>query len=321
MTNLINCRPAGNKFELFCASKKEVEDAYPGYNWPAIEYGKYLRPEYLPEISRLYNEIESLSPNLIVALGNKACWGVLRAINIGSIRGAITQSVGLTGLARKVLPTYHPAGILRNWSWRPIVVADLMKAWRECQFPEIRRPRRQILINPELWEVRKWIKQALAADEYIYCPAAPRLAVDSETSLGTIDTLGFARSRDEALVIPFGPHRVKIGSRYHTFYPIRHGKPVASYWSYSEELEVWDLSQELLESSIPKVFQNGLYDYQYILPMAIRPQACLDDSMLLSHSMWPEMQKGLGFLGSIFTNEPSWKLMRRHRADTEKRDE
>jgi hypothetical protein len=33
------------------------------------------------------------------------------------------------------------------------------------------------------------------------------------------------------------------------------------------------------------------------------------------------MNKGLGFLASIYSNESSWKLMRRRKADTEKADE
>jgi hypothetical protein len=44
--------------------------------------------------------------------------------------------------------------------------------------------------------------------------------------------------------------------------------------------------------------------------------------MLMHHSIMPEMQKGLGFLGSVYTDEPAWKLMRRKRADEpEKADE
>jgi hypothetical protein len=47
----------------------------------------------------------------------------------------------------------------------------------------------------------------------------------------------------------------------------------------------------------------------------------LHDTMLLHHSLFPEMLKGLGFLGSVYTNEQSWKLMSRPKTDTEKRDE
>jgi hypothetical protein len=44
--------------------------------------------------------------------------------------------------------------------------------------------------------------------------------------------------------------------------------------------------------------------------------------MLMHHAYQPEMEKGLGFMGSVYTNEGSWKLMRRHRKDeTTKRDE
>jgi hypothetical protein len=44
------------------------------------------------------------------------------------------------------------------------------------------------------------------------------------------------------------------------------------------------------------------------------------DTMLLHHSMYPELPKSLGFLGSIYTNEAAWKLMRRD-AEELKRDE
>jgi len=64
-----------------------------------------------------------------------------------------------------------------------------------------------------------------------------------------------------------------------------------------------------------------MYDLQYILPLGIAARANLEDTMLLHHSHYPEMKKGLGFLGSIYTSEPAWKLMRTMKADTEKRDE
>jgi hypothetical protein len=48
---------------------------------------------------------------------------------------------------------------------------------------------------------------------------------------------------------------------------------------------------------------------------------CDDDTMLLHHSLQPESEKGLGFLGSVYTNEASWKLMRARGKTTIKRDE
>ena len=76
-----------------------------------------------------------------------------------------------------------------------------------------------------------------------------------------------------------------------------------------------------MESNIPKLFQNGMYDLQYIFRWGIKTRNAAHDTMLLHHSLYPEMRKGLGFLGSIYSNEAAWKMMGRPKADTVKRDE
>lgn len=298
MTNVLALRPPSNKLESLCVKKSECPAPY---NLPAIKPpGNYLREDYLSELTRLETELESLSPNLIIALGNTATWAVLGVTNIGSIRGAVTTSPkGCPGAGRKVLPTYHPAAVLRQWAWRPIVVADLMKAAREAQFPEIKRPARTILVSPTLDEVESWTRDTLANPP-------PLLSPDIETASGQITCIGFARSISEALVIPFWDRT----------------KPGWNYWEEPwQERRALDCVATLLESQIPKVFQNGIYDTQYITRYGIRPGNLKEDTMLLHHSLFPEMQKGLGFLGSIYTAESSWKLMRRRKADSEKKDE
>lgn len=314
-TNVLNLRPPGNRLLDLCVTRREALEEDSTYDFPAIAKGKYLRPVYLPEARRLLGEIKKLRPNLVVALGNTACWALLRATNISSIRGTATSfQLPATNWQQKVLPTYHPAGVLYNWSWRPIVVADLVKARREAAFPEIRRPHRQILVSPTLSEVESWVASTLSNPPCW-------LACDTETSAGIIDTISFATSSSNALVIPLGPHRFRSGTNFITILPVRDGVSSPSYWTLSEERRVWQLVFQLLESPIPKLFQNGLYDLQYLLKLGCHPRACLEDSMLLHHALYPEMQKSLGFLGSIYTNEASWKLLRKQRADTEKRDE
>jgi len=297
LTNTFNLRPLANKIEYLCCKKTELP---PGYTYPAIEKALYLREEYLPELDRLDWEISEAKPNLVLACGAKASWALLRDPSIGKIRGAVAKAtLGETGV--KVLPTYHPAGILRNWAWRPIAVADLMKAGLEMGFREFRRPSRQIIYSPTLAEAQEWASQTLAGGKAAY----PLLSCDTETAAGQVTMISFARRPDECLVIPF----------------VDNTKPGWSYWeSAGEELGAWDVVGSLLESDIPKLWQNGLYDLQYLLPLGFRV-SCNEDTMLLHHSFLPEMQKGLGFLGSIYTSEASWKLMRGRKADTEKRDE
>lgn len=298
LTNVLALRPPGNKLEELCVKKALVGEAY---NLPALKPpGNYLRPEFLPELSRLETELRTLSPNLILCLGNTATWAVLGITAIGSIRGAVTQgAAGHPGAGVKVLPSYHPAGVMRNWSWRPIVVADLMKAAREGQFPEIRRPAREILVSPTLAEVEAWTAETLANPPALLSP-------DIETASGQITCIGFARSISEAIVIPFWDRT----------------QPGYNYWPEAwQERRALDCVAALLESPGCKVGQNFIYDTQYLTRYGIRPRNVTEDTMLLHHSLFPEMQKGLGFLGSIYTNESSWKLLRRRKADSEKKDE
>lgn len=291
-TNVLNLRPPANKLETLCAPKKEVTTTL-----PALARGLYLRAEYMPEVERLLEEINISRPNCILAAGNSACWALLRTTNISAIRGAVTTSV--TEPVTKVVPTFHPAAVLRQWNWRPITVSDIIKAGREAEAPELRRPERYIHINPDLYNIIVW-KDRLEASP----PAL--LSVDIETQWKMIKCIGFARSRSEALVVPF----------------IDNAKPGRNYWDrFEDEKGAWEAVKAILESPIPKLFQNGMYDLQYIRKMGIKTSNAIHDTMLLHHSHFPEMRKGLGFLGSIYTNEAAWKLMGRPKADTVKRDE
>lgn len=303
LTNVLALRPPNNNLETLCGNKKEVGGE--AYLYPPLTKGKYLLPEYLSELDRLGEEIETLRPNLLLALGNTACWALLRATNISSIRGSIARSAADTpGNGVKVLPSYHPAGVLRQWAWRPIAVADFIKARREAEFPEIKRPERHILINPTLSQITDWFNIVWMSGTQWGIPTL--VAADTETEAGQITCISFASSASEAIVIPIWDKT----------------KPGWSYWTEEEEIQVWNEIQSFVENpEIELLWQNGMYDYQYCLPMKLRVHRSTHDTMLLHHSLYPELNKGLGFLGSLYTNEASWKLMRRAKADTEKRDE
>lgn len=309
-TNVLNTRPPNNDLSQFCGLKGEMPA---WYRMPPLSMGKYLRPEHLHHVKRLHEEIATLKPNVCVLMGNTACWALLEKTNITTLRGTVIWS---DKCQVKCLPTFHPASLLYEgmWNRRPVIVADYVKAYNESGFPEIRRPSRSITINPTLSEVREWIGQTLHQR-----PAS--LTIDVETSGGIIDTVGFARSASDSLVIPFGPHRVKKGNNYIVVLPERDGKRVHSYWSFEEEKEIWLLVIELLKSPIPKSFQNGLYDIQYLLKVGIAPTNCSDDTMLAWHALYPELPKNLGFLGSLLTNDIAWKSLRSAKGDTEKKDE
>ena len=174
-----------------------------------------------------------------------------------------------------------------------------MKAHREASFAEIRRPKRRVLVQPTIEEMLAW-------EQETYRLAPFEIASDTETEAKQITMIGFARSPTEAMVIPFWDRT----------------KPGYSYWpDHNSEREAWNCAERLLCYDCDKIFQNGMYDYQYILKHGVKMKRLTRDTMLLHHSLFPEMQKGLAFLGSIYTNETSWKLWRKRKADTVKADE
>jgi len=249
---------------------------------PAMAKGRFLAPQFLPELDRLKAELTSVQPNIVIALGATATWAMLGVTGLQSVRGTCAE--GLGGL--KVLPTHHPSSLLAEWDNRVVLVADLMKAERESHFPELRRPQRVVTIDPSLDDIL-----AFAARKHEV------LGVDIETAGGQITCIGFAPSAGEALVIPFVDKR-KAGN---------------SYWAAAwQEEKAWLVVRELLASPAAKVFQNGLYDMQWLAKVGCKILNAADDTMLLHHALYPELPKGLGFLGSIYCNEASWKLLRKH---------
>jgi len=292
-TNVFNLRPKGNKIEDVCGGKRTAIGGY-----PALVKAKHVRAEFEPELDRLGEEIARIDPNHIIALGNTAMWALCGKTAISKLRGT-TQLSTHTISGFKVLPTYHPASIFQGpeaWANRPIIVIDLMKAKRESAYPEIRRPKRTIFI-PETMEDLN----ALDLGRH------SRLAVDIETSGKQITCIGFAPGRGSAVVIPFTDRR-RVGG---------------SYWTDSVcELHAWDIVKGICEDArIKKTFQNGLYDIAFLWRSArIKVLGAEEDTMLLHHALQPESLKGLGFLGSIYTDEGNWKQMRT-KHETIKRDD
>lgn len=292
-TNVFQIHPPGNDLEFFCGGKAEGISGY-----PMLLKSKYVRKEFEPELDRLAKELFHHDPNIVVCLGNSALWALAGRVGVTKLRGTTLLSTH-TAAEFKLLPTYHPAAILRQWENRPTVIADLMKAHRESEFPEIRRPHREIWIEPNLEDIQRF--------NQLHIRGCRLLSVDIETSGQRITCIGFAPNSGLAIVIPFDDER----------------QPSRSYWpTQSAEVECWRVVRSILcDGSIPKLFQNGLYDIAFLArAYGIKVMGAAEDTMLLSHAEQPESLKGLGYLGSIYSDEGAWKHMRK-KHETIKRDE
>src|SRR5271167_3016000 len=286
ITQVLPERPPSGDIEKFLVPKAALPSTY---LYPPVLKGKYLDPRFLSCLPRLAAEIRDADPNIIVAMGNLACWALLSQTGVGKLRGAVAPCTLVHG--KKVLPTLHPSYIMRSWGENIIARMDLKKALRESEYPEIRRPEREFWVSPDLSDIARWLHENRDATH---------IAVDIETADMMITCIGFAASPEQALVVPFRDLR----------------KPDGNYWA-SEEAEIgaWNLVQDILRLPAVKIFQNGLYDLQYIWRTGLSCLNATADTMLLHHSLYPEMSKGLGFLGSLYSSESSWKLMHKRSRD------
>lgn len=291
VTSVFNFRPQPtNEVINLCGPRAE---GIPGF--PSLIKAKYVRAEYGSELTRLYSELETFRPNVVVAMGATAAWALLHTSGIKNVRGApaVAHVAGL-----KVLPTYHPNAIIRDWRLRPIVLMDLDKAKRESAFPEVRRPEREIWVEPTVEDLWNFKREFLDPADYI--------SEDIETKGRTITCVGFAPSIDRALVLPF-------------FNPLQ---PDGNYWrTLEEEREAWNFVRTV--NQMPKMFvgQNFLYDMHFQWKeMGIPVPGATHDTMLLHHALQPELEKGLGFLGSIYTDEAQWKMMRKGSGTVKRED-
>ena len=289
-TNVFDERPENNKIEAFCGKRGDVGK---DYSHIPLSVGNYILPKYLGALDRLAGEVADCGPDLVVPVGNTACWALLKRTGIGKLRGNVFPCELAPGLA--CLPTYHPAAILRDWSLRVVGLADLMKAKRYV-VEGFSVPKRRLWLDPSLREIEDFVEGELQD--------CGLLAFDIETRGGQITCIGFSPRPDLSLTIPFYDER----------------KPDHNFWPQErDELRAWEIVRDVLGNPVPKLGQNGLYDIQYLLAYGIKVNNYSHDTMIRHHALFPELEKGLGFMGSIYSDESPWKLLRTRARDVVER--
>jgi uracil-DNA glycosylase len=297
VTNVFMERPKGNKIGLYFEKKAAAKASGNDSDLPACAEMGVIKKEWRPEIDRLQNELKQANPNIIIALGVTALWALTGLSKINAYRGVALPCTLLPN--KKVLATFHPAAVLRDWSLRPIATADIMKAAKESDTSEIRRTQRIIWLADKLSDLELF--------EKLHIRRTGRFATDVETEAGDITHISFAADATKVLVVPFWDKR---RDGWH-------------YWSAEDEPKVWLWVYKILEDpALVKILHNSLYDLTYFSERGIHPRGVVEDSMLLHHALQPELRKSLGFLGSLYSSEAAWKMLRtKPQSQINKKDE
>jgi len=260
LTNLCHYRPDKNDFKLLL-------------NTNELKNG----------LAELYSYIAEYRPTVIGALGAFPLQFLTGKKGIKKWRGSILSYMFDETI--KVIPTIHPAAVLRESVLYPTFDLDIKRIINDANYPERRLPVRQFIIDPRGLELEEWTERLCNATY---------LGTDIETvkNSSKILCVGFAPSAEIAVCIN------------------------------AESEEGRRAIGRILSSDVDKIFQFGTFDtiqlielnhYEFnpgkIAAECSRPYYW--DTLVAQHILAPELPRSLEYLTSVYTREPYYKTVGR----------
>ena len=270
--NVIDKLPPNNSVDNFFAKKREASQN----NLPEF-LGRWVRdPDIITSVERVEKTISAIEPNVIIALGDLALWALTGESSITKWRGSIMESREINGRTFKVIPTFNPAFILRNYPSKWVGIQDHRRARNESFSPDIDYPERSYLIRPTFDDAIEAIERA----------RGKLVTVDLETLGDQIACIGIGYSKTEAACIPL---------------ITTEGDKLEGYWTPEEELAITLKFIDVFSDPTTKtIFHNGLFDVQIFAGQWGWAPECAFDTMILQHVCYPELRKSLDFCASLY---------------------
>lgn len=270
VTNIVKCRPTAKGAGGRIVNRQPTETEI-------LNCGKFL-----------LQELEAVNPNVVVPLGNVP----LHTLS-NTKKGILTmRSVPLEGPKRrggavrenietfKLVPTIHPAGVMRQQHLWPAVVFDLARARVESASPAISRRVWRRVIHAYLPDVKEALRRRIHT---------PRLhghrwyAHDLETTgldprQSAVRCIGIAAEADEVLCFDWTPDVQQFVNELHS------------------------------DPSLLTVGQNSEgFDIPYQEAKGLTFNGPSFDTMIGWHLLNSALPKDLAFIGASVTDEPYWK--------------
>jgi uracil-DNA glycosylase family 4 len=244
--------------------------------------------------SELWDEIRTIRPNCILALGERALNAVTGLKKITRWRGSILPSIN--GLP-KVVSTFHPAAFLwsrdsdtevhAKYSYYHICKLDVGRALEESLTRDLTLPHRNLQIAENAQQVISYFEARRGK---------PRCAIDIEAIAGGScpSMIGFSFHRGEGFTIPL----------VNTLKNFKF-----SNITDTDLTLIWRAVQEILGNpDLEKIGLNLKYDEEKLNDLGFRIRGKIQDLYLLGSTIEPEYpSKGQAFFCSVYTREPYYK--------------
>lgn len=276
VTNVSRQRPPDNKIEAWLWKPRKGKPTPSGF---VQLRNLYVHPAVKEGFDFLLREIELVKPNVIIAAGNLPMWVLTGRWGISKWRGSHLR-VDWDRDGPIVIPTWHPAYILRDWAERASTVRDLRRAASLQQDRNLREPEWNFLIRPTFEQAVGTLEMLLGR-----CEAGPtKLVNDLETRGGHIACSGLAWSQTEAICIPFMDVSHKEG-----------------FWSSEQEAHlIWLHYKLFTHPNARLVNQNYLYDAQYIHRWWCFKPGFWRDTMISHHVAFCALPKNVAYQASLY---------------------
>lgn len=229
----------------------------------------------------LINEINELSPNLIIPLGELSFNFLTSLQGIRKFRGSVLPPRGNFSISKentKVLPILGPYPYLYNeHRMRFITRVDFQKIPRNLNDKPIPDNYYKIWVARSASALRSFLDRSYNVDSI--------LTFDIETYKGIPTCLSFCFDGFESVCIPLLDNSIDLDNR----------------------ALMLGLAARILNSPIRKVNQNVKYDWKILERFGMPVTNVVGDTMLAASTIYCEFPKNLGFLTSIYTDLPYFK--------------
>lgn len=261
--------------------KYEIPPNPKGKKIPAWIRAKNIGIDIEESLSELQNEINSIKPNCILALGGTALWALTGKTKIQNYRGSI-----MLGMGRKTVPTYHPAhllhmeGEIKGYWNRYVMIFDFKRAYNQSQFEDLILPQRTLQICRSSYGLHEFYER------YKSCQ---NVSVDIEAGGSCIPVcVGLAFNKSHGMCVPLW-NREEI-----------------SNIPDSDMVQIWIMLSNILQSH-GVIGQNFNYDRDKLKRLGFIIANLKSDTMLKAQAINPELPKRLAFNQSLYTEEPFYK--------------
>lgn len=238
-------------------------------------------------IARIRDRFSLHRPNVVVPVGGTSLYALTGRSGIQKWRGSILEANVLFA-GQKVIPTLHPAGILRTPGLIKTSLADWKRVREDSRFPDLRLPEWEHIISPSEDQIQWAYELARSHPEW-------PMAIDIETG------------RDFGIIC--------VG------FCVDGATSITLMWSSDH-----DWIKAFCNLSNEKVLQNGFFDYYHLHRHGVVIRNFTRDISCMFHCLDPNAgpnTKGKGnadgmersrikayslaYMASLFTREPYWK--------------